>query len=317
MDSDKTQNQPPQETETSDTTLPSTIAEGEEIPKSGELIELTPEYRPPRDETCRDPEISHEGATKEPDKAEELLAGYVTDRSTRPQVLTERGLEFQQQLRARSLRTAINKWRRKIDEAEDRLADCDNVNTLINQRNDLSSFLGEVQAAAESLSEVAMFPEPVDRFEDETRQLRKAINGKIKELRDEARSATSKRSKGSNKEPRASSRSSKSMKLEVATKAAEFEVQLRYHDEEATLSKLRIKKDLEIAQAKLGVIKEEQEGSLTSQLLEEDSKGRVQDYINTIPSADFADDLGEPQFSLPPAQTVPGTSTRVCGGCRS
>ena len=72
-----------------------------------------------------------------------------------------------------------------------------------------------------------------------------------------------------------------------------------------------MKSDLEIARAKLGVIKEEQEGSLTSQLLEEDSKGRVQDYINKLPSAGFADALGEQQFSLPPAQTVPGTSTHV------
>ena len=103
----------------------------------------------------------------------------------------------------------------------------------------MSSSLGEVGAAAESLSEVAMFSEPVDRFEDETRQLRKAINGKIKELREEARSATFKRSKGSNQESRASSRSYKSMKLEVARKAAELEVQLQYHDEEATLSKLK------------------------------------------------------------------------------
>ena len=134
MDSDKTQNQPRQETEISDTTSPSTIAEGEEIPKSGEQIELTPEFRSPRDETGREPEISHEGATKEPDKAEELQPGYVRDSSTRPQVLTERGLEFQLQLRARSLRTAINKWRRKVDKAEDRLADCDDVDTLINQR---------------------------------------------------------------------------------------------------------------------------------------------------------------------------------------
>ena len=64
MDSDKTQTQPPQ-----DTTPPSTIVEGEETPKSGELI---PEYRPPRDETGREPEISHESASKEPDETEEF-----------------------------------------------------------------------------------------------------------------------------------------------------------------------------------------------------------------------------------------------------
>ena len=175
--------------------------------KSDEQIELTPEYRPPRDQTSRGPEISHEGAIKETDEAQELQVGYVPDRSTRPRVITERGLEFQQQLRARSIRIAINRWRRKIDKAEDRLADCNNVNRLVDQRNDLSSSLGEVQAATESLSKCAMFPEPVDRFENETRQLRKAINGKIKELRDEAHSTSSERS---NKGSRASSRSKSS-----------------------------------------------------------------------------------------------------------
>ena len=70
MDSDKTQTQPPQ-----DTTPHSTIVEGEELPKSGEQIELTPEHSPPKDKTVREAEISHEGAAKESDETEEHLRG--------------------------------------------------------------------------------------------------------------------------------------------------------------------------------------------------------------------------------------------------
>ena len=256
-----------------------------------------------------DPDLATRGSDME------FVADNVQMRSVRPRVPTQRGLEYQQQIRQRDLRLAINRWRRKMDQVEDILTDCEDVTILSSQRDQLSSSLDEVQAAASNLSNVAVVDEPIDRYEDETRQLRKGINIKINHIKEETRSVASRKSKGSTKVSRTSTRSSKSMKLEVAAKAAELEVQLRFHDEEqrqeATLSKFRMKRDLEIARAKLGVIKEEQEGSLTSQLLEEDSKGRVQDYINKLPSADFVDNLGEPQFSLPPAQTVPGTSTRV------
>ena len=146
MDSDKTQTEPPQ-----DTTPPSTIEEGEETLKSGEQIKLIPEYRPPRDKTGREPEISHEGASKEPDETEEFQAGYAPERLTRQQrVLTERGLEYQQQLRARSLRSTIIRCRRKLDEAEDLVVDSEDPVILTRERDELPAILREVQTAAAS-----------------------------------------------------------------------------------------------------------------------------------------------------------------------
>ena len=206
MDSDKTQTQPPQ-----DTTPPSTIVEGEETPKSGEQIELTPEYRP---------EISHEGAAKEPDETEEFQAGYAPERSTRQQrVLTERGLEYQQQLRARSLRSTIIRWRRKLDEAEDLVVDSEDPWVLTRERDELSAILREVQTAAASLSEVAVVEEPIDHYEEETRKLRKRLNNKINDLKEEIRSITSRKSIVSRKSKMSSRRSHSSSRLSTTLKA--------------------------------------------------------------------------------------------------
>ncbi len=185
-------------------------------------------------------------------------------RQVRQRILTEKGLEYQQQVHQRALRTAIKAWQRKVDLADDVLADCDDVKHLSSFRDELLSLLNKVQNAAKQLSEFAEVSEPIQRLEDETRHCRKAINDQIKNLKDVARSTSSKRTKSSTVS-RATSRSSKALKLETAARAAELEVQLRLHEaeqqqkaallqQEAQLARLQIEKNLEIERAKLRAI---------------------------------------------------------------
>ena len=132
----------------------------------------------------------------------------IPDRSTRPRVSTAKGLEYQQQTRAQALRSAIIKWRRKMDVAEDILADCEDVSILSRHRDELSVSLNEIHTAAVTLSELCKVDEPIDALEDETRQLRKRLNSKKTYLKDEIRSTISRRSKGSSKLSRALTHSS-------------------------------------------------------------------------------------------------------------
>ena len=123
-------------------------------------------------------------------------------------VPTAKGLEYQQQTRARALRSAITKWRRKMDVTENILADCEDVSTLSRHRDELSVCLNKIQTAEVPLSELCEADEPIDSLEDETRQLRKRLNSKITYLKDEVRSTISRRSKGSSKLSRALTHSS-------------------------------------------------------------------------------------------------------------
>ena len=91
-------------------------------------------------------------------------------------------------------------------------------------------------------------------------------------------------------------RSSKSIRLEAAAKAAEMAIRLKYHEKEtkaerikmereAVTEKIKIEKDLEIAMAKLRATKkEEQEArSLPTELQDKaDPQERVQEYIDTL-----------------------------------
>ena len=87
---------------------------------------------------------------------------------------------------------------------------------------------------------------------------------------------------------RSSNRSAKAMKVEAAAKAVEMEVQLKYHSAEQEHKRVQIQKELEIAKARLQVIKETEEDETHPMKLpkaEEDVKHRVESYIQTLPTA--------------------------------
>ena len=248
------------------------------------------------------------------------------DRVVRPRVPTERGLEYQREIRQRNLRSAIAKWKRKAGDLSDLLADCEDINVLANQRRDLLSLLDEVESAAESLSQVSIVEEQIETIQNRTEQLRMEINSKIRELKDEIRSTSSQRSKFSSRASsgRSSSRSAKAMKLEAAAKAVEMEVQLKYHSAEQEHKRVQIQKELEIAKARLQVIKETEEDETHPMKLpkaEEDAKQRVESYIQALPmETTLQQDIEVPATAVPvstamnivlvgPSGVVPVTGT--------
>ena len=180
---------------------------------------------------------------------------------------TEKRLQYQ---------TAIRNWYREFDAADDNLADSDDIQSLITFRTRIVSALDELQLASFNLAEVANVPEPILRFENETRQLRHSFNERIKSLKGLSCSDGSNVSETESQKSKATSYGSQPAQIEAAVKAAEYEVQLRLHDDEqrytaalmqqkaallkqeAELSKFQLQKHLQIERAKLRAIKEEQ-----------------------------------------------------------
>ena len=169
---------------------------------------------------------------------------------------------------------------------------------LTRERDELSAILREVQTAAASLS-VAVVEEPIDHYEEETRKLRKRLNNKINDLKEEIRSMTSRKSivsrksKISSRRSYASSRLSTALKAESAVKTAELMVQMRYHDEEVALSKFKLKKEFEMSKARLQAIADTEhlEGSTDFHLpkAEEEATKRVERFVLVLPSQPHAE----------------------------
>ena len=159
------------------------------------------------------------------------------DRVVRPRVPTDRGLHYQLELRRNNLRVPINKWRHRADDINDLLVNCDDIGTLSKQRKVLLTLSEDAERSAEILSQVFAVEEPIGNILEETRQLRKDLNSKIRELKEEIRSTSSRKSSVSSKASATLSPSARIMKLEAAAKAAEVEIQLKYHRAEQELIK--------------------------------------------------------------------------------
>ena len=222
-----------------------------------------------------DEPTTYESISEQPIKLE-------PERVVRPRVPTERGLEYQREIRQRNLRSAIVKWKRRAGDIGDLLAECQDIETLSKQRKDLLAQLEEVENAAESLSQISVVEEPIETLQSRTERLRNDINTRIRELRDEVQS-TSSRSKMSSKvsSGRSSSRSTKAMKAEAAAKAAEIKVQMKYQEAELEVkrreSQVKLQKELDMAEARLHAIEETDEDTTLMKLpeAEEDAEERV------------------------------------------
>ena len=163
----------------------------------------------------------------------------------------------------------------------------------------------------------------MEEVEAETRQLYRNINHRIKELNDDARSGTSKgsKSRGSSKRTTSSSTSTKAIKMEAAAKAAELQVKMKYHVAEqelhAATGRVTLQKELDIAQARLQAITEEDTfASLPDTTA--DVRERVEDYIEGLPTAQGLQtaDPSYPYTSIGNMNinTVPPTAPAVSAG---
>ena len=84
-----------------------------------------------------------------------------------------------------------------------------------------------------------------------------------------------------------SAKSTSSLRLETATKAAELAVRLKYYQKETEANRIKLEKDFKITQATLRVIEEEQQSQESpSQLPEEDPHERIQSFLGAMPTAD-------------------------------
>ena len=78
---------------------------------------------------------------------------------------TERGLEYQPEIRQRNLRSAIVKWKGRAGDIGDLLAECQDIETLSKQRKDLLAQLEEVVNAAKSLSQISLVEESIETLQ--------------------------------------------------------------------------------------------------------------------------------------------------------
>ena len=241
---------------------------------------------------------------------------------------TERGMEYQREIRQRNLRSAIVKWKRGAGDMGDLLAECQDIETLSKPRKDLLTQLEEVKKAAESLCQISLVEEPIETLQSRTERLRNDINTRIRELRDEVQS-TSSRSKMSSKisSGRSKSRSTKAMKAEAAAKAAEIKVQMKYQEGELEVktreSQVKLQKESDMAEARLHAIVETDEDTTLMKLpeAEEDAEQRVESYIQTLPiETTMQQDIQAPVTAVPastamnivlvgPSGAVPATGT--------
>ena len=279
------------------------IAESPYVPQLEQGVE-TPEY-------IEDP---HE---------EGVTSGLSLEPSVRRRNPTDRGLQYQLDVRRKNLRTALNKWRKCTDRTADLIIDVEDVHVLYRQRDELTQLLDEVESSSNAIWDISPAEDiRIDMIQQEYRELRKALNTRIKELR--GYDASSKISRKTKSASHTSMKSTRSLKTEEEAKAAAIQVQLKYHQAETEMVKLKIEKDraieanaakekaeieanaakekaeieaaatrmqlqkeLDIAKARLQVFKEEEE---MSQELgsdgssdKEDSQVRVRRFLESLP----------------------------------
>ena len=219
-----------------------------------------------------------------------------SDKRTR--VLTQRGLEYQLTIKRKALKQAIRAWQQKADELQDILIEISKAEEVKSHRDEIVELFCEIQRVHDDLTRISPDDEhAIDFVCNEHRQIRSEINRKLRELVNEGSQSKGSRSHRSSH----SSRSAKSMRLEEATKAAELAVRLKYYQKETEVDRMKLEvdrmkleadrikleKDLEITQAKLRVIDQDQQSDGSpSQLPEEDPQERVQSFLDAMPAID-------------------------------
>ncbi|CAB4028781.1 Hypothetical predicted protein, partial [Paramuricea clavata] len=121
-------------------------------------------------------------------------------------VLTEKGKGYRKDLMQRELTRTFKLWRKELENAESALADTSDISILQQRRNALEAGMSSLTVAHDNLvnllstAEIDEFTKRHDAWYKEYREIFKALNSKILEIRserDEHSSIISGRSKSS------------------------------------------------------------------------------------------------------------------------
>jgi len=218
--------------------------------------------------------------------------------------LTEKGLEYQIQLRMDDFKTAVSRWRRESTQTRVALDEANDVDILRENRRRLSEEAGKTKEAFDrlcTLTDSDVVHDAKLRYEEvemEHCTLIKDVSEAIRELQLDRGSFVSSRS--SRRTPSRKSSSCKStissIRAEAAVEVAATETELKYLEEELRrkmeLEKLQLSKKLDIARAKLTAMTQVDEGdSVRSQIPVQPMKREnvVIRYLDTLENGTFPD----------------------------
>ncbi|XP_050404672.1 uncharacterized protein LOC126820632 [Patella vulgata] len=178
--------------------------------------------------------------------------------SQRERKLTQKGLEYQIQQKQNSFRRAVSKWRQQANTLGKLLSDSRDIPLIRKERDTLENVIGEISYILSELNElceegreVEAYYERYDNIEEDHCNLLKKVSSYLHDFLSDRGSRSSSKSKQSSK-------SSSSRKADILVEAAELKVKLKYVEIEARkkaeLEKLRIEKELCVAEAKVNAI---------------------------------------------------------------
>ena len=211
------------------------ISDVAEAPRQAQEEVYHKEQQDEPDDTLEYGEVTRE---EQPKPAEETTSAqdypytppileHAYGRGARGRMYTEKGLSYEAELRRKQLTSAIRRWRNKMNEAQEILADSEDEKEIRKIRQELSLCMSELQEAFDNDQALdSGDPLTIDEFETKHNQILSIIGETLRDIRSEKRSQRpSKRSSKSS-----TSRSVHSMKVEGAAKKAELETKLRLMD---------------------------------------------------------------------------------------
>ena len=132
---------------------------------------------------------------------EDIVGLPIMNPDVRRCVPTEHGAEYTTDIRRRNLKRCITKWHRVVGETWDIMADTEDAKTLKDKREEIKLVFADVEDASRKFLEVSAIDEmPIDSIQKETADLRKVVNERIMELKDQdTRSRRSHRTKATSR----------------------------------------------------------------------------------------------------------------------
>ena len=213
---------------------------------------------------------------------------------------SDKGLEYQIDLKQQNLRSKITAWRRRATRIERLLSESKDINALKGESGFLNREMNDVNEAYETLNELLTLgsrngeeSQRYESIEGQNYQLLRRITECINEMEgSEIRSRVSgrsNRSHHSSHRSRSSQLSTASKRADAAAQAAALRAKLKYIDTEARqtaeLEKLKTMKEIDMAQAKVDAILKVEQDLNTSfdiedkSLLSDTKQKFVEDYV--------------------------------------
>ena len=198
--------------------------------------------------------------------------GGVTSRSGRPIKLTDKKQQYDREVKVKTLKAAISKWKGVAAQTEQNLAVSNDLFTLKGSCQPLQFASEQVRMCFSSVADALSLPEEehysniLDKVEDYTLDLMSKVSVKVRDIESEVKSRSSKRSsKHSSRRSTTSSQDSRNVSDKRSVAAAEvaaLEAELRFSDVEASqraelerqralLEQTQLRKKYEMATARL------------------------------------------------------------------